>query len=152
MPYTTPTADQLQAKYPAFAAVDDAVVDLFITDANRSVDTTWTEGDYQTAIMLLACHLMTMAGHGTGGDAQVNAQGLAGFKSIRSGQLSLDRGSAADQPSGYPPQYVGSIYGQQFWNLLKLNKPGGAVTGGTNVAVPAGYYPTYPYPWPWLFP
>lgn len=147
MPYTAPTADQLQAKYPAFAAVTDETVDLFIVDANRMVDTTWTEGDYQTAIMLYACHLLTLAGYGTGGDAQVNAQGLAGFRSIRSGQLSLDRGSA-DANTGIPTEFSGSIYGQQFWHLLRRNRPRGAVTGGTAIEVPAGYYPEYPV-WPW---
>src|SRR5687768_1299820 len=123
MAYTTPTADELQAAFPAFADVDDAVVTFNITRANRSIDSSWTEGDYATAIMLLACHYMVLAGLGTGAEAAVNAQGLAGFTSIRSGSLSLSRGATSQGGGGeVPAEYAGSVYGQQFYWLMRQNK------------------------------
>lgn len=141
MAYTAPTATELKAKYPAFAAVADDTVTLYIVDANRMVDETWTEGDYATAIMLAACHLMVLSGIGAGAEAQVNAQGLSGFQSIRSGSLSLSRGSASDS-GGVPKDLAGSVYGQQFYYLLKKNRPAIAVANGGAPAIGEGaYYP-----------
>lgn len=154
MAYTAPTASQLKAKYPAFAAVPDETVTPYIVDGNRMVDATWTEGDYQTAIMLAACHLMVLSGIGAGAEAQVNAQGLAGFQSIRSGSLSLTRGSTSGT-DGVPKDLAGSTYGQQFYYLLKKNRPAVAVAnaGGASLS-PVGGYPLgnpaslWPYGWP----
>lgn len=135
MAYTAPTAAQIKALYPAFAAVPDVTVEAYIVRANRMVDTTWTEGDYTTAIMLLACHLMTVDGLGTSNDAK-----MGGFSMIRSGQLTLQRASGAD--GGVPDAYSGSSFGRQFYALLRLNKPGGAVAN-SNAALPLAY------PWPY---
>lgn len=148
MPYTAPTAAQLKAKYPAFAAVPDATVDLYLVDAGRAVDTTWTEGDYATAIMLYACHLMVQAGLGAGSQAQAAANGLLGYKRIKSGQLDLERATKADGGAGsVPDEYAGTTYGQQYWYLLKKNR------GGPRVAVvdlpTGGWYPTIPPYWPY---
>lgn len=149
MAYTAPTAAELKAMYPAFAAVPDDTVSAYIVRANRMVDSTWTEGDYADAIMLLACHLMTLTGLGAGAEAQVNAQGMAGFKTIRSGQLTLERGSGAGDGSNVPDEWSGSVYGRQFYWLLKRNKPAVAVAGGTTVTGD-GWGPTLPYPAAWF--
>ena len=60
MAYVDPTSATLKARFPAFASVDDAVVSQAITEAMRSVDQTWTEGDYTLAIMLRAAHILTL--------------------------------------------------------------------------------------------
>jgi hypothetical protein len=148
MAYTAPTADQLQALYPAFAGVADVTVTAYIVRANRSVDQTWTEGDYTDAIMLLACHLMTLSGLGTGADAAVNASGAGIFKSIRSGQLSVDRGAGSGDGSAgaVPAEWAGSLYGQQYYWLLRKNRPGAAVTGGDAPSLVGGLPP---YAWPY---
>lgn len=141
MAYNAPTAADLKAKYPAFANVPDATVALYITDAGRLVDASWTDGDYATGIMLYAAHLMTLSGLGAGAEAQVNAQGLAGFKSIRSGSLSLERGSTSGA-DGVPSEFAGSQYGAQFFALLKRNKPAVAVANGGAPSLSEGYgYP-----------
>lgn len=145
MSYTMPTPTTLKAHFPAFAAVADDTVQFNIDRAARSVDTTWTEGDYATAIELLACHYMTLAGLGTGATAAANAHGLDSFKVIKSGQLQLERASASGGAAeGYPAAYAGSLYGRQFYDLLAVNKP--AVTVAAP-ALPAGVYPPYPW-WP----
>lgn len=136
MAYTIPTAAELKAIYTDFAAVADAPVTHYIERAARMVDTTWTEGDYATAIMLLACHLMVTQGLGTGNDAK-----LAGFTMIKSGQLTLQR--AADNASDNP--WAASKYGSQFYALLKLNKPGGALAM-TQTLASEGWHPMLPYP------
>jgi hypothetical protein len=142
MAYDLPTPAELKLHFPAFAAVDDAVVQYNITAAARSVDQSWAEGDYTRAVELYACHLLTLAGFGTGADAQANAQGLAGFSMIRSGQLTLQKAATSgSSDDGVPPQYAGSTYGRQFWWLLRQNRPGASVTGGAVAAYPDGMYP-----------
>lgn len=142
MAYDLPTPADLKLHFPAFAAVTDPVVQYNIDSAARSVDESWTEGDYTRAVELFACHLMTLAGLGTGADAQANAQGLAGFSMIRSGQLTLQRAVASgSSDDGVPPQYSGSVYGRQFWWLMAQNRPRATVTGGAAVSYQDGMYP-----------
>lgn len=138
MTYTAPTADQLQAKFPAFAAVADETIEVWIVDANRWVDSSWMEDDYQSAIMLATCHLMTLAGLGTGADAAANANGLAGYTSIRSAQLSLQRSASGRvDADGVPSPWNATGYGIQFYWLLKRNRPAvvTAVADGTQASV-----------------
>lgn len=142
MAYDLPTPAELKLHFPAFAAVDDTIVQYNIDAASRSVDQSWTEGDYTRAVELYACHLLTLAGFGTGADAESNAQGLSGFSMIRSGQLTLQRAAASgNEAGGVPEQYSGSLYGRQFWWLMRQNRPNAAVTGGTSVAYADGMYP-----------
>lgn len=123
MAYTAPTAAELKAAFPAFDAVADETVEFWIVRANRSVDTSWTEGDYAFAIMLLACHLMTGAGLGTGTDAEIAAAGLSGVSRLKSGTLDVSfAGDGAN--SGDASGYGGTAYGRQFAALLKQNRGG----------------------------
>lgn len=137
MAYTAPTAAELKAAFPAFAAVDDSTVDYWITRANRSVDQTWTEADYTFAIMLLACHMMTINGLGTGAAAEAAAAGASGFKIMRSGALTLERFDNTSAGASAGSGYDATSYGQQFYALLRVNRGGARVTPtGT---VPFGY-------------
>lgn len=118
MPYTTPTAAQLKTRYPAFAAVDAAVIDAVILEALSVVDTSWIEADYQPAVMLYAAHLMTMEGVGATTEAQ-----LAGFKSLQVGSLSLTRSDNATAAG----TLTSTTFGTRFLDYLRRNKAGGAV-------------------------
>jgi hypothetical protein len=114
MPYTIPTSAQFKARYPAFVAVDDALMDLVIIDAARNVDEGWEELDYQPAILALTAHLLVEDG-ATGrnvesagvvtssklGDAQDNYSGLSGF--MMNGE------------------YSSTSYGRNFMQLRALN-------------------------------
>ncbi len=149
MAYTIPTVSDLNERYPSFLAVDDLTIQLAIDDATRMVDTSWTEGDYATAIILYACHLMALDGLGTSPDAQANTGQAANFQTIRSGQLTLTRGSSASSGEiGSEGWYNSTRFGRRFWMLLKQNR-GGARVAVSNVA---GYHPAafdWPYPWPY---
>lgn len=148
MAYTLPTPAELKLHWPAFAAVDDTVVQYNIDRAARSVDSSWTEGDYTAAVELLACHYMTLAGLGTGTDAEMNAQGMAGFSMIRSGQLTLQRAATSGGDSGaVPDQWAGSTYGKQYYWLLRQNKAGPALVPG--IAPAYEYLGVGGYPWPY---
>lgn len=120
MSYTAPTAADLKARFPAFAAVDDAIITSALTDAARRVDETWTEGDFAMARMLLACHSLAIDGFGASREIQT-----MGFRRIKVGPLDLER-FGSDQQAGA----IGSTsYGQRFQDLARLNFPGGTVTG-----------------------
>jgi hypothetical protein len=124
MAYTVPTAADLKTRYPAFAAVADATVNAMIVEANRSVDETWTEGDYAPAIMALAAHIMATEGLGTDPDSQSNTGQMSNFQMIKSGQLTLQRKQSA---TGTADWYASTRYGNRYLELLGRNKPGVAV-------------------------
>lgn len=117
MPYTAPTAAQIKARYPAFADVDDALIDAVIVDASRNVDETWCEADYQPAIMALTAHMLVEEG-ATGRDVE-----FAG--AITSSKL----GDAQDSYSGLTPsqmsgEFNSTSYGRKFMQLRALNCQG----------------------------
>jgi hypothetical protein len=122
MAYTPATAATLKAAFPRFDDVDDATVEYWIVRAQRSVDATWTEDDRQMGEMLLAAHLMTLNGLGTGVEATVAAQGMGDFKSVRSGSFSLDRGDAGNSASAGTIE--STSYGRQFAALARQNVGG----------------------------
>ena len=113
MAYVIPTANELQTKYPAFAAVADATIDVYIADAQ--VDETWLEADYAPAIMAWAAWSMTDAGIGTGGE--IAGYIGSGVTKLKSGTLDV---SFSDSASGYET----NIYGRTYLMLLRKNKGG----------------------------
>lgn len=144
MAYTDATAADLKAAFPRFDAVADETVEFWLEQARRSVDTSWTEGDYAMGQMLLAAHYMTLEGYGTGGEAEAAASGSAEFKTIRSGALTLERfdhGAASAQGA------IGSTsYGRRWKALAKVNR-GGARTTPTGALPDQQAWPHYPF-WP----
>lgn len=128
MAYVIPTPAQLKTLFPAFSAVDDAIVQDAIDAGARRVDTTWTEGDYARAIMLYACHYMTISGQvaGAGGIGGGNAA----YRQIRSGQLTLTKYAKGEQ-AGDDGSLLGSTsYGRLYLDLLQMNKGGPIVIAG----------------------
>lgn len=134
--YADPSAATLKAAFTKFASVADSTVEFWLDRARRHVDQSWTEGDYAMGQMLLACHLMTLEGLGTGTEAQIAAEGLGDFTSVKSGQFSFTRGESAAAGGS-----LGSTsYGRQWLALAKLNRGGARLT-------PTGSVPTVPlYP------
>lgn len=149
MAYDVPTASDLKARFTEFSAVDDTVVDARIEEATRMVDETWTEGDYATAIMLYACHIMALEGLGTGPDSQANTGQMANFQTIRSGQLTLTRGSYSHGGGDTGDWYGLTRYGSRFWRLLKQNKGGPSVAVSDPGTCVSGY--AKDAFWPWVY-
>lgn len=139
MAYTDPTADDLQASLPKFAAVADATVEFWLVRARRQVDETWSEGDYAMGQMLLAAHLMTLQGLGTGAEAEAAANGTGDYKTIRTGSVTLERFDRGESASG---DLASTSYGRQFIALARQNVGGPRVmaTGTVPTSIPG-----YPY-------
>jgi len=129
MAYVIPTAADLKARYPAFAAVADATVDIHIADAaTNGVDTSWIEADYSAAICALAAHTMALLGIGEATEAESYAR--QGVTALRTGNFSAsfsDKRVAAASGGGYDA----TPYGQAYKRLLRKSKGGPQVaTGG----------------------
>lgn len=140
MAYTAPTATQIQARWPnAFSAVATDTIDIWIATATSQIDTSWIETDYTYAIELLTAHLMVGNGIGAGAEAEMAAQGMSGFSTIRSGQLTLSRGTTSrSDADGVPSPWNTSWYGIQFYWLARKNKPAMTVAQAPEVW-PNGY-------------
>lgn len=114
MPYTTPTAQQLKTRHPAFVDLDSDYVDAVIADAARLIDSTWFEADYQPAIMYLAAHMMTLEGNNDGDDKGV-------VVSERIGDASASYAAPGAQSS--VSDYQATSYGRRYLQLLRVNQP-----------------------------
>lgn len=142
MAYVDATAADLKAAFPRFADVEDATVEFWLVRARRSVDQSWTEGDYTFAQELLAAHYMTLEGLGAGTEAELNAQGLGDFTSVKSGSFSFTRKGGSDSVKA--GSLGSTTYGQRWAALAKANK------GGPRVS-PSGEVPAYPpFPDPYI--
>lgn len=136
-----PTNTEVKTRHPEFASVDDARIDLFITDATNQVDDTWEVTDQKRAIIALTCHLMSLEGEPAltaslaGGG---NTSGTANGKFLKrrkvgdtENEFAESAGSnAAAQKSFTASQagYRATPYGAQFLKLLQLNHSGMRVT------------------------
>lgn len=124
MAHTAPTPADLKLRYDAFAAVDDAKVQYWLTDALRFVDTSWDEHDYAPALMAAAAHHMALRKLGT----DVTAQIPAGVTSFKSGDFSasIAESAAARSAAG---GWAATEYGLEFKALLRRNKGGPRLVG-----------------------
>jgi hypothetical protein len=129
MPYTAPTKDTFTGLFPAFSAVSDAQYDFWSAQAVLVTEPIEAcLGDrMDLATMLATAHYLTEQGIGTGAESQMAAEGMGGFKSIKSGSLSLDRGDSSGSSSS--ETWGTSSYGTRLYPMLKACFGGPRVTG-----------------------
>lgn len=128
MAYETPTAADLTARYPAFAEVPEATIDVYIADAvGTAADSSWLEADYTPAIVAFAAHQMSLLG--IGATSEVEGYARAGLTSVKSGDFQasfsgdvVKRASAGDLDA--------TPYGRAYKLLLRKNKAGPRIAGG----------------------
>lgn len=125
MAHTPPTICDFHARYPAFASVDNLVVQYWLTDAERFVDTTWREADYAPAIMAAAAHNMAAAGL-LSGEAGLALKGVSSFKS---GTFSASISDAAAS-SAAKGGWGATAYGREFERLMHRNFAGPRLVRG----------------------
>lgn len=129
MVWAPPTIAEFKARWsPRFDAVADGPIQAALDEAALQVDETWVdEPNYRQGILLLAAHILTLDGYGTGAEAEAGAAGASGFKVMRSGQLTLERFTAADAGGGDEGVLATTSYGRRFLDLLKRNIPAVAI-------------------------
>lgn len=135
MAYIKPTPAEIKARYPDFAAVPDVTIQAYIEDC--PVDDSWFESDYKRAIMLWACHEMSI--NGIGGD-DVAGYAASGVKSLSSGGLSVSFDGGDNNGSIWDA----SKYGKQFYLLLRQNKAGPR-SAASSFRVQSGYAKDVPW-------
>ncbi len=130
MAYSPVTATDLKTRFPAFATLDNATVELWLDDARIVVTDAWIEADRAPAESLLAAHYLTLNGHGASGGAVGNlaAMGVTDFKSA-SMSVSFDAGRVNSLVSG---DYSATTYGAQFLVHLRRNRGGPRLIGGAH--------------------
>lgn len=113
MTYTAATASTFKTRFPAFAAVDDDVIEAALVRSRQVVTDNWLSQTQRTeGEMLYAAHDMALDGLGT--DQKTR---LRNFRSLKLGSLSLstDFGGESDD------MYSGTTYGPRFKALLVRN-------------------------------
>ncbi len=134
MAYTAPTAAEFKSRFPAFVNVADATIDIALGDAALMVDDSWdSQADFTAGRLLYAAHILTLDGHGSGAEAQAASAGTLGFRSMKSGQLTLERfSSRAGGPAGGRLNALEmTTYGVRFLALLKRNRTGAVLAKST---------------------
>ena len=112
--FTDPTISDLKATFPAFAGVSDIAIQFAFSEASCVVDECWGEQkDFTLAYLLYAAHALTLNGHGTGVEAKLANEGLTGFDTIRSGELSVSRTSSTSSNDTEGP-LASTLYGRRF--------------------------------------
>lgn len=136
--YAKPAPGHLTVRYPAFADVPASTIQFWLTDAERSVDSSWMEGDYAAGLMALAAHNMALAGLGS--DVAATASIPAGVSRFKSGSF-----EAAFTDAAANARSSGSLdatrYGMEFKNLLRRNRGGPLVTSTGTVPYDPTRYP-----------
>lgn len=122
MAYTAPTAAEVKARFPEFAAVDDSVINAVIAEAGSFVDDSWIEADATTAAMFYVAHELVMAGQGTSAAAKVAQVG--DFSRIKSGDLEVQRNAGSAQVASANGTLGLSRYGLKFLELRGRSFPG----------------------------
>jgi hypothetical protein len=142
MAYTEPVAADLKMRYPAFAAVVDATITYWLTDAHRFVDQTWTEGDYAPALIAAAAHNMAKAPVAGIAGSDVAGFAAAGVTHFRSGSFQAQFSDEAIKVA-VAGGWESTSYGQEYLALLRRNVFSMGVTAPGAVC-----YNSYPgYPW-----
>lgn len=131
MAWTSPTVDELKARFPLFANVDDSILQLILDEAVADVGVTWVDKDRTPAVLYLAAHLLATQGFagatGTGGGG---AAITGAIKKRKVGDVETEFAGAAGAGSdgwGSSPFYDSTVYGQMFLRLLRRNFPAIAV-------------------------
>lgn len=114
--WAMPTAATVKAAYPAFADVDDGVIDTTIELATDLVTQSLpTQAVFTQAATLMVCHELTMSGHGTGAEADMVRQGVTGLASVSDGATSFTRQQIGDGQE----TILATAYGRRFKELVK---------------------------------
>ncbi|MBK6800425.1 MAG: DUF4054 domain-containing protein [Novosphingobium sp.] len=108
MAYTKPTAANLKARFPAFAAVADGTVEYWINEGDEQT-ATWPETGRDKAVMAYAAHRMAELGIGS-------TSIPVGLTSFKSGTFSA---TVSDSVAGLTGMDA-TVYGREFVTLRRV--------------------------------
>lgn len=109
MAWTAPTAADLKARFPAFAAVGDVAIAAALAEAEGRVDGSWSDALRTAGALYYAAHVLTLDGLGTSTEAQ-----LAGFRRLRIGSLELESAASSATSANAADLLRSTSYGRRF--------------------------------------
>jgi hypothetical protein len=112
MAYVVPTLADFRTRYPAFDAVADETVQVYLDDGDAET-AAWPDADRARAVMLYTAHQLANQGLGTGAI-------VAGVTSFRSGSFSATLSDAAAARTGFNA----TSYGRDYLALMRRNFSG----------------------------
>jgi hypothetical protein len=142
MPYNPPSLAEFRVRFAEFETFDDALLSVVMVEASRSVDTTWTEGDYTRGIMYLAAHYASiisrqmLVGGGGGGSVggSLNYERLIKSISFEGRSVSYENKPteefASEGGGGAAIRPDMTLYLLMYEELLKKNVPDILVING----------------------
>ena len=147
MAYTPPQKTTFIGLFPAFVAVTDDQYAFW--SAQAALVTGPMEGclgaRMDLATMLATAHYLTLAGVGTGTEAEMAAQGATGFRRIKSGTIELERADTSnDNDAG---EWAATSYGLRVWPMLRACVGGPLVTATGSIGCGHSGYRSGPMPW-----
>lgn len=153
MAYTAVTPTLFKGMKPQFAAVQDAVVQVYLDLAGEvAADDSWpSQSVYTFAITSYACHLMTLDGLGTDAESEDQGNGTSAFQTIKSADLTLTRYAKAASGSSYQDWLGGTKCGAFYLQLLRQNRGGPHIIMGGPGGCASPYAKDQPLPWPYSF-
>lgn len=130
MAYVAPNKATFVAIFPAFAAVTDEQYAFWSGQAGLIVDPIagCLDARADLACMLITAHYLTQQGIGAGAESESAAQGMSGYKRIKSGTLELERGDTATSTDNMG-DWGATSYGQRVFPMLQVCLGGPRVTG-----------------------
>lgn len=124
--YTIPTAAEFKARFPEFSAVGDDLITLVIAESEPSVGETWLDTDRRPAVMYLTAHKLFLQGQGpASGGAWSIVSGPMTRRKVGDVEVQYaGTGGAAGIGSGSASEFARTIYGVEYWRLLRRNFSG----------------------------
>ena len=107
MAYVTPTLADFRSRYPAFDAVADATVQVWLDDGDVAT-TRFSDTTRPQAVMLCAAHNLSMQGLGKGAVP-------AGVTSFKSGTFSATVSDGLASKTGF----AATVYGRDYLALAR---------------------------------
>jgi hypothetical protein len=144
--YTVPLPGHLTMRYPAFASVPFAIIEYWLTDAQRFVGNSWRSSDYPIALMALAAHNMSVAGLAPDTSGLQIAGGISRFK-MGPMEVALTPEAANARLAA---DFTSTRYGVEFMTLRRANV-GGPLVAPTGTPLYGAYPGVYPAGWPGWF-
>ena len=121
------TAEMVIARFPEFANVPLATIQMIIAEAVARVGPTWVTQDRTPAVLYLVAHLIASQGAG-GSSAGGGGVAVTGaLKRRKVGDVEVEFAGQGQVGSGALDDYKTTSYGRQFLRYMRLSFPAVAV-------------------------
>lgn len=124
MTWFAPTPAILKQRFPEFASVADAQVQLVLDEAIAEVPEGWPDSNRTAGVLYLTGHLLASFGSGSSGTGGGGVAVTGAIKSRKVGDVSVEfAGHSGGKESGAFAHYSTTAYGKRYYEILRRNVP-----------------------------